>query len=53
LNRWQRWLQGVSKRGRLAYVYFDNDQKSAAPKDAAKLAELLPCVQRHRQTLAE
>ena len=41
LNKWQRWLRGVSKRGRLAYVYFDNDQKSAAPKDAAKLAELL------------
>jgi uncharacterized protein YecE (DUF72 family) len=24
-----------------AYVYFDNDQKSAAPKDAADLVQLL------------
>jgi uncharacterized protein YecE (DUF72 family) len=27
--------------GRTAYVYFDNDQKSAAPKDAARLQEML------------
>jgi uncharacterized protein YecE (DUF72 family) len=32
------------KRRRLdVYCYFDNDQKSAAPKDARKLVELLNC----------
>jgi uncharacterized protein YecE (DUF72 family) len=42
LEKWQRWLQRAMRAGaHRAYVYFDNDQKSAAPKDAAKLAELL------------
>jgi hypothetical protein len=27
--------------GRTAYVYFDNDQKSAAPKDAGRLSAIL------------
>jgi uncharacterized protein YecE (DUF72 family) len=39
LNKWQSWLQRTPRGN--AYVYFDNDQKSAAPKDAAKFAELL------------
>src|SRR6185312_15188180 len=39
LDKWQRWLNRIT-RGR-AYVYFDNDQKSAAPKDASKFAELV------------
>jgi uncharacterized protein YecE (DUF72 family) len=39
LDKWKRWLQ--QRDGRTATVYFDNDQKSAAPKDAAHLANLL------------
>ena len=31
----------MSKSGHQAYVYFDNDQKSAAPKDAFRLIELI------------
>jgi uncharacterized protein YecE (DUF72 family) len=41
LRKWQRWLQGVRGRGRPVYVYFDNDQKSAAPKDALNFINLL------------
>jgi uncharacterized protein YecE (DUF72 family) len=39
LDKWQRWLKGATRGN--AYVYFDNDQKSAAPKDASKFAELV------------
>src|SRR5262245_48213397 len=42
LAKWSRFLQRQRKNARHAYVYFDNDQKSAAPKDAAKLIDLLP-----------
>ena len=31
----------MSKSGHQVYVYFDNDQKSAAPKDASRLTELM------------
>jgi uncharacterized protein YecE (DUF72 family) len=31
----------MRKDGHSIYVYFDNDQKSAAPKDALALAERL------------
>jgi uncharacterized protein YecE (DUF72 family) len=41
LDKWKRWLQDTTRGGRMAYVYFDNDQKSAAPKDAAYLLQLL------------
>jgi uncharacterized protein YecE (DUF72 family) len=41
LDKWKRWLQNMRRRGHAAYVYFDNDQKSAAPKDAARLVELV------------
>ncbi|HWM46964.1 MAG TPA: DUF72 domain-containing protein [Xanthobacteraceae bacterium] len=40
----RRWAQDVRRwqRGRRdVFVYFDNDQKSAAPKDARRLIELL------------
>ena len=30
LARWKRWLLATRRAGRTAYVYFDNDQKSAA-----------------------
>jgi uncharacterized protein YecE (DUF72 family) len=38
---WSRRIQSWKKRGYDVYVYFDNDQKTAAPADALKLAELL------------
>ena len=41
LARWKRWLLAMRRAGRTAYVYFDNDQKSAAPKDAAQLQAML------------
>jgi uncharacterized protein YecE (DUF72 family) len=41
LDKWKRWLQAMKRDGRTAYVYFDNDQKSAAPKDACRLGEML------------
>jgi len=41
LAKWQRWFQRMRRSGRIIYVYFDNDQKSAAPKDAARLVRLL------------
>ena len=41
LARWKRWLLAMRRSGRTAYVYFDNDQKSAAPKDAAQLQAML------------
>ncbi|MBX9830076.1 MAG: DUF72 domain-containing protein [Xanthobacteraceae bacterium] len=42
LAEWSRFLQRQRRQKRRAYVYFDNDQKSAAPRDAAKLIGLLP-----------
>ncbi|MBC6980259.1 DUF72 domain-containing protein [Caulobacter sp. 17J80-11] len=37
LTDWARRLKAWRKRGLDAYVYFDNDVKSAAPKDAERL----------------
>jgi uncharacterized protein YecE (DUF72 family) len=41
LEKWSRWLQRMRRDGHDAYVYFDNDQKSAAPRDALRLSELI------------
>jgi uncharacterized protein YecE (DUF72 family) len=41
LGKWARWADDMRRRGRAVHVYFDNDQKSAAPKDAARLQELV------------
>jgi uncharacterized protein YecE (DUF72 family) len=41
LREWASCCRKWQKRGRDVYVYFDNDQKSAAPFDAAKLCRLL------------
>ena len=41
LKDWARHMRKWRKQGREVYCFFDNDQKSAAPKDAAALAELL------------
>ncbi|MBV9954102.1 MAG: DUF72 domain-containing protein [Pseudolabrys sp.] len=41
LWEWARRARQWQKAGRIVYVYFDNDQKSAAPLDAAKLRGFL------------
>lgn len=41
LAEWARRAQSWKKQGCDVYVYFDNDQKSAAPADALKLRRLL------------
>jgi uncharacterized protein YecE (DUF72 family) len=41
LARWKRWLLAMRRAERAGYVYFDNDQKSAAPKDAARFQKML------------
>jgi uncharacterized protein YecE (DUF72 family) len=41
LRAWARDIRKWRREGREVYCFFDNDQKSAAPKDAARLAELL------------
>jgi uncharacterized protein YecE (DUF72 family) len=40
LRKWGRDIRKW-KRGRDVYVYFDNDQKSAAPKDAQRLMKMV------------
>jgi uncharacterized protein YecE (DUF72 family) len=37
LDRWAQHIAGWQEERRPIYVYFDNDQKSAAPKDARRL----------------
>lgn len=44
LEKWRLWLNGVKRRGHTAYVYFDNDQKSAAPLDGCRLKALISQV---------
>jgi uncharacterized protein YecE (DUF72 family) len=41
LAKWARRVRSWKKQGCDVYVYFDNDQKSAAPADAQKLRQLL------------
>ncbi|MBU6462300.1 MAG: DUF72 domain-containing protein [Bradyrhizobium sp.] len=41
LSDWATRIRGWKRRGYDVYVYFDNDQKSAAPADALKLKRLL------------
>ena len=41
LADWGRRIRSWKKQGRDVFVYFDNDQKSAAPADALKLRQLL------------
>jgi uncharacterized protein YecE (DUF72 family) len=41
LNSWADHIQRWRRSGREVFVYFDNDQKSAAPKDAQRLLSLL------------
>ena len=41
LTGWAKRIRSWKKQGCDTFVYFDNDQKSAAPADALKLARLL------------
>jgi uncharacterized protein YecE (DUF72 family) len=41
LTEWAQQIRSWKKRGCDVYVYFDNDQKSAAPADALKLRQML------------
>ena len=41
LSAWRDWILPWRRQGCDIYVYFDNDQKSAAPKDALALVRLL------------
>jgi uncharacterized protein YecE (DUF72 family) len=41
LAEWARRILSWKKQGKDVYVYFDNDQKSAAPADALKLRQML------------
>lgn len=40
LALWAREIEASLEKNKNVYVYFDNDQKSCAPKDAARLLEL-------------
>ena len=41
LRGWARDINRWTHEGRSVFVYFDNDQKSAAPQDAKRLMRLL------------
>jgi uncharacterized protein YecE (DUF72 family) len=41
LAQWTRRLRAFGRKHGVVYVYFDNDQKSAAPRDAERLLEML------------
>jgi uncharacterized protein YecE (DUF72 family) len=41
LSQWAKRIRSWNKQGCDVFVYFDNDQKSAAPADALKLKQLL------------
>jgi len=41
LREWAAAIRKWKRAGRTVFCYFDNDQKSAAPKDARRLLELL------------
>jgi uncharacterized protein YecE (DUF72 family) len=44
LRDWARFIASWRRQGRDVFVYFDNDQKSAAPTDALRLAALLKTI---------
>jgi uncharacterized protein YecE (DUF72 family) len=41
LTKWAQSIRSWKRRGIDVFCYFDNDQKSAAPQDARRMAELL------------
>jgi uncharacterized protein YecE (DUF72 family) len=46
LRTWARRIEHWRRAGRDVFCFFDNDQKSAAPKDARRLAELVAAGRR-------
>ena len=42
LGGWAKRIRSWKAKGCDVFVFFDNDQKSAAPIDALKLKQLLP-----------
>jgi len=51
LSKWATRIRSWKKQGCDVFVYFDNDQKSAAPADALKLKELLRKGSKGRATM--
>jgi len=41
LERWAKAIVLWCRKRRIVYCYFDNDQKTAAPRDAQQLADLV------------
>jgi uncharacterized protein YecE (DUF72 family) len=41
MRRWANAIGDWKSQGRTVFVYFDNDQKAAAPADAGRLVEML------------
>ena len=41
LDRWAEYVKKWQRQGRDVFVYFDNDQKAAAPRDAVRLMSRL------------
>jgi uncharacterized protein YecE (DUF72 family) len=41
LQAWAKQLKSWRRAKKSVYVFFDNDQKSAAPRDAARLSALI------------
>jgi uncharacterized protein YecE (DUF72 family) len=52
LRAWARDIEKWKRQRRTVYVYFDNDQKSAAPKDALRLMEMLGLGEEKSRTKA-
>jgi uncharacterized protein YecE (DUF72 family) len=48
LSEWARRVRSWRRQGCDVFVYFDNDQKSAAPADARRLTELTAPARRQR-----
>lgn len=48
LDRWAAQMNEWARRGRAVYCYFDNDQKSAAPRDARRLMRLVEASPQER-----
>ena len=48
LRKWAREIRKWKRQRRDVYVYFDNDQKSAAPADAARLIRMVEGKQKRK-----
>ena len=49
LREWAAHIRKWRRQGQMVFVYFDNDQKSAAPTDARKLNRLLAIARNPNQ----